>query len=340
MHLPLLHISDRTEPLEWDEDPLRLGRREGRDIIPWLADPQSIIERSRKRNAFLDGASLGFAALGSEIMYFSLLGGVFSSYDRDYALSIAGVIIPSTVINQFVKGRFKYSRPPREAMHRLAFVAPGDFTFPSGHAQNAVALGVYLAMMAKRQWVRVVGISFAILVPWSRWQLGVHYPRDVLAGALIGATTAAAVAVVEPEFREWWASEPRGARSFAVLYTCSIVGMLSGNPLAAFPLGLAGGLAVGSDASGRFRLNLDQPVSKKKRTARGLLGTAILLGTGFATRPLLKRESTAAAALAGTMVGLSLTWAVPVVTTFAERIDLARKKWWKRRNVKRKRFKK
>ncbi len=340
MHLPMLHISDRAETLEWDEDPLGLGRHEGTDLIPWLADPQSILERSRRRNPILDGASLGLAALGSEIMYFALLGGVFSSYHRDYALSLAGVIIPSTMINQFVKARFKFTRPPREGMHRLAFVAPGDFTFPSGHAQNAVALGVYLALLAKRQWVRYLGIGFAVAVPWSRWQLGVHYPRDVLAGALLGAGAAAGVAVVEPEFRYWWAHRPRGSRSFVVFYTCWIVGLLTGTPLAAFPLGLAGGMAVGADASGEFRLNLDQPASKRRRLARGLLGTTILFSAGFAARPLLKKESTAGATLAGTLVGLSLTWAVPVATTFAERLHLARKKWWQRRRKRSRRYRK
>jgi undecaprenyl-diphosphatase len=61
--------------------------------------------------------------------------------------------------------------------------------FPSGHTLHAVCFSsiacAYLPVLA---WVLV---PFALLVALSRLVLGLHYPTDVLAGALIGAGLAA-----------------------------------------------------------------------------------------------------------------------------------------------------
>jgi undecaprenyl-diphosphatase len=64
-----------------------------------------------------------------------------------------------------------------------------EFSFPSGHTLHSVAfsliLTVYYPMLALFVW------PFTILVAVSRVILGLHYPSDVIVGALIGAITAA-----------------------------------------------------------------------------------------------------------------------------------------------------
>ncbi|HEB84335.1 MAG TPA: phosphatase PAP2 family protein [Bacteroidetes bacterium] len=329
IHLPLLHISSRPVDPPHDEDPLRLGRVEGRDLIPWLADAQKAIERAAKRNPLLDAAALALAAVGSEITYFALMGGLFSAYDRKTALSLAGVILPSVTLNQIVKARFHFRRPPREAMHPWAFVAPGDFTFPSGHAQNAAALGAFLVLKAKKPWVRGTGVAIALAIPLSRLYLGVHYPRDVLVGSLLGVGSVAAVNLLEEPFKRWWESSPRGARGFTVGLSTGIAGVLTGTPLAAFPLGLAGGLAIGQDVSGRMRFSLDKP-GRVRRIVNGALGVGVFIGTGFAIRPLMKRESSITASLAGGLVGVALTLGVPMAAGLLKRAALLRERRRKR----------
>jgi len=70
------------------------------------------------------------------------------------------------------------------SIHRHA-PALDRFSFPSGHTMHAVgftlAMGLHLPLLA------TLVAPFAGLVAMSRLVLGLHYPSDVAAGALIGA---------------------------------------------------------------------------------------------------------------------------------------------------------
>jgi membrane-associated phospholipid phosphatase len=325
MHLPLLHISDREITYSRDEDPLGLGQYQGRDIIPWLADPKKAEVMALHRIPALSAGSLALAAIGSEMTYFALLASLFSAYNRTTALSLASAVVPSVALNQLVKAKFRFERPPRSTMHPYAFVAPGDYTFPSGHSQNAVVLGLFLATRVKNLGLKSLGVSLATLIPLSRIYLGVHYPRDVIVGVTLGVCTLAGVNLLEMPFRDWWAKQARGPRGFTFLLASNIAGLLSGTPLAAFPLAVGGGLAMGHDLSGQKRFSLDAPTSRTQRAAQGAIGLTVFLGAGFAIRPLMKRESAAAAVLAGSFVGLALTFGVPIANNLAKRINIWRK---------------
>lgn len=62
----------------------------------------------------------------------------------------------------------------------------GPLSFPSGHTTAAFATATALSLSTKKwQWA-VPAYAYAGLVGYSRMRLGVHYPSDVLAGALIG----------------------------------------------------------------------------------------------------------------------------------------------------------
>lgn len=64
-------------------------------------------------------------------------------------------------------------------------------SFPSNHAVNTAAAGMtFLLVYWRRWWVALPAVVVPLLVAWSRVYVGVHYPLDVLAGALIGAGVA------------------------------------------------------------------------------------------------------------------------------------------------------
>jgi undecaprenyl-diphosphatase len=60
-----------------------------------------------------------------------------------------------------------------------------DVSFPSGHAAISFAAATVLAHYVPRS-VAPLLFVLAALIAWSRVYVGVHYPTDVLAGALLG----------------------------------------------------------------------------------------------------------------------------------------------------------
>lgn len=82
-------------------------------------------------------------------------------------------------------------------------IRPG---FPSMHASASFAFAVSL-LMARSGWPGVAVLATAFMVAWSRLFLGLHFPSDVLAGALLGTLVAMAVGLC---LRRLW---QRAARS-------------------------------------------------------------------------------------------------------------------------------
>jgi len=80
---------------------------------------------------------------------------------------------------------------PRPVGMRLLLPVPPFPAFPSGHAAGAFAVATWVALW-RRRWA-LPALSGAALVALSRVYLGVHYPSDVLGGAILGAGSGALV---------------------------------------------------------------------------------------------------------------------------------------------------
>jgi membrane-associated phospholipid phosphatase len=65
--------------------------------------------------------------------------------------------------------------------------AGGSPSFPSGHTSEAFALATSVSLTYPKWYVVAPSFLWAGAVGYSRMDLGVHYPSDVLAGAVIGA---------------------------------------------------------------------------------------------------------------------------------------------------------
>jgi membrane-associated phospholipid phosphatase len=66
----------------------------------------------------------------------------------------------------------------------------GSPSFPSGHTSSAFATATSLSLAYPKWYIIVPTFTWASGVAYSRMDLGVHYPSDVLAGAIIGAGSA------------------------------------------------------------------------------------------------------------------------------------------------------
>ena len=63
----------------------------------------------------------------------------------------------------------------------------GSPSFPSGHTSSSFALATSLSLSYPKWYVIAPSYTWAATVGYSRMHLGVHYPSDVLAGAVIGS---------------------------------------------------------------------------------------------------------------------------------------------------------
>lgn len=103
-------------------------------------------------------------------------------------MALAG--LSGTLLYKWLKG--KTLRPRPFEVHQDIFMTgkPLDkFSFPSGHTLHAVVFG--LVAINYYPALSFIIMPFVSMVALSRVVLGLHYPSDVLAGALIGSLIAA-----------------------------------------------------------------------------------------------------------------------------------------------------
>ena len=109
---------------------------------------------------------------------------------KEKALFITESIVISSVSTWTMKKIVGRERP---AVYDPTFTAVLDLhnhSFPSGHTSEAFSMATSLSMQCPRWYVIVPSFSYACLAGYSRLYLGVHYPTDVLAGALVGSGSA------------------------------------------------------------------------------------------------------------------------------------------------------
>jgi undecaprenyl-diphosphatase len=104
---------------------------------------------------------------------------------------LVSVAATSAVVNLLVKPIGGRRRPDREAEAVPAgrqVKMPRSRSFPSGHTAAAVAFASAAGRIVPAAGVPLHGL--AALVGYSRIHTGVHYPSDVIGGALIGSVVA------------------------------------------------------------------------------------------------------------------------------------------------------
>ena len=110
---------------------------------------------------------------------------------RAAAQGLASLAVTATVVNLAVKPLARRRRPDRLAgdvpLARHVRM-PSSRSFPSGHSAAAFAFATGVGQVSPTAAVPLRAL--AALVAYSRVHTGVHYPADVLAGALIGTALA------------------------------------------------------------------------------------------------------------------------------------------------------
>lgn len=111
-------------------------------------------------------------------------------------MAVAGIGLADYVASGIFKPYFARLRPCHDtelsAMVNLVQGCGGKFGFLSSHASTGFALAVFFNLILSDRYLifKIVLVLWAVLVSYSRIYLGVHYPGDILGGALVGTGTA------------------------------------------------------------------------------------------------------------------------------------------------------
>jgi len=139
------------------------------------------------------GASAGFITLfGNEILL-AFMGLLYYLLDRrenvSILLGILFAIAISDVLLSVLKGAYFRPRPYQVLSNVILPVGQDEgSSFPSGHATRAFAVAAFLFL--EKGWKHALFFLVSTAVATSRVLLGLHFPTDVLAGALLGIVLA------------------------------------------------------------------------------------------------------------------------------------------------------
>jgi len=99
------------------------------------------------------------------------------------------IIIPvaiSAIVANILKYAIDLPRPYEIYPFIEKLSRGGSPSFPSGHTADAFAFAMAAGLVYRKWFIIIPCFTWAALVGYSRMSLGVHFPSDVLAGALIG----------------------------------------------------------------------------------------------------------------------------------------------------------
>lgn len=106
------------------------------------------------------------------------------------ALYIGESIVASTIITTVLKHAINRPRPFVNDPAIIPADEAGSPSFPSGHSSEAFSTATSLVIAYPKWYVVIPAYTWAGAVAYSRMYLGVHYPTDILAGAVTGAGSA------------------------------------------------------------------------------------------------------------------------------------------------------
>jgi undecaprenyl-diphosphatase len=127
--------------------------------------------------------------------YLLLIAYLIYHYRRQSIFIIIGALLAVILADQLavhvfkdVIGRLRPSYNPniQNIVHIVNDYRGGLYGFVSNHAANTFSLATFLSLVTRNRYLSAILVAWATLVSYSRIYLGVHYPGDIIAGALLG----------------------------------------------------------------------------------------------------------------------------------------------------------
>jgi undecaprenyl-diphosphatase len=166
-----------------------------RQIYYWDVSTLLAVSKSAWRKRFITSARL--VSRSADGWLYGLIPVAIYPWNPQLAAELFTTLLLGFMLERFayysIKNRFKRRRPHAAIPGYQGIITAADeFSFPSGHTSGAFLLSTSIFMhvgnpaLALYLWASLVGAS--------RIVLGVHFPTDIFAGAMMGALAAVFVA--------------------------------------------------------------------------------------------------------------------------------------------------
>lgn len=160
------------------------------------ADVDMLKDINLNRYTQLDGVfrsvtnSAGPLAIGFPVLLFVISLIKKDTVKRQNSFYIGASVLSSAIISNILKYSIDRPRPFVTYWFIEKLTGGASPSFPSGHSSDAFALATAISLTWPKWYIIIPSYAWAGAVGYSRMDLGVHYPSDVLAGAIIGAGSA------------------------------------------------------------------------------------------------------------------------------------------------------
>ena len=130
-------------------------------------------------------------------LYLFLISFLLFNYPRRQAwllilFAVLTIVISDQLASSFIKPYFDRLRPCRDENFmqfvRLLVPCGSGRSFVSSHATNHFAAAIYFSLFFQKNWVTTLLVLWATVVCYGQVYVGLHFPSDVVAGALLGGT--------------------------------------------------------------------------------------------------------------------------------------------------------
>lgn len=166
------------------------------NIFAQNADIELLRKINVDRNTHLDGSFRLITNAASPICVaapVSMLAIGLIKHDKETinkGLVAGSSVLLSVTVSTVLKYSIMRQRPFWTYPDIQKETAGGGYSFPSGHTTMAFSTATAMSLAYPKWYVVAPGYVLAGLVGYSRMHLGVHYPSDVLFGAIIGTGSA------------------------------------------------------------------------------------------------------------------------------------------------------
>lgn len=132
----------------------------------------------------LGDAGIIWLAIGVVLLF-------FKKYRKCGIMMLVSLAVCAILTSGVIKPLVGRLRPFQIAQVTPYIAPPGGFSFPSGHTSSSFTAAFSLFLVHKKE--GIAAIVLAALIAFSRLYFYVHFPTDVLVGALLGILCAYAV---------------------------------------------------------------------------------------------------------------------------------------------------